>query len=100
KYIINPENERKFNSQIKVRVLVDNEMPLETLEVLMTYISTLANNPTLTLLEDKELNNFITFNCKPDATEEIIEKIRDFASLNNIEIQSIRKSIFPNKVIS
>ncbi|KCY22663.1 hypothetical protein J596_0311 [Acinetobacter baumannii 21072] len=100
KYIINPENERKSSTQIKVRVLVDNEMPLETLEVLMTYISTLADDPTLTLLEDKELNNFITFNCKPEVTEEIIEKIRDFASLNNIEIKNIRKSIFPKKIIS
>lgn len=100
KYIINPENERNLSTQIKVRVLVDNEMPLETLEVLMTYISTLADNPTLTLLEDKELNNFITFNCKPEVTEEIIEKIRDFASLNNIEIKNFRKSIFPNKIIS
>ncbi|RSQ24223.1 hypothetical protein EA709_16665 [Acinetobacter baumannii] len=100
KYIINPENERKSSTQIKVRVLVDNEMPLETLEVLMTYISTLADDPTLTLMEDKELNNFITFNCKPEVTEEIIEKIRDFASLNNIEIKNIRKSIFPKKIIS
>ncbi|MCG9493625.1 hypothetical protein MCL36_13895 [Acinetobacter pittii] len=98
KYLINPENERKYNSQIRVRVLVDNEMPLETVEELMAYISTLANNPTFTLLEDKELNNFITFNCKPDASEEVIEKIRNFASINNIEIQNIRKSIFSNKI--
>lgn len=98
KYIINPENERKYlDSRLRVRVLVDNEMPLDTVEVLMSYISTLTTNPTFTLLEDKELNNFITFYCQSDLTNEIIKKIRNFASVNNIEIKSIRKSISPIK---
>ncbi|ENU4318209.1 hypothetical protein ACFH26_002818 [Acinetobacter baumannii] len=99
KYFINTENERKHPvSQIRVRVLLDKEMPLETIEILMSYIETLVNNPKVSLSEDKELTNFITFNCIADLTDEIIGKIKHFAFLNNIEIKNFRKSFLGNKI--
>lgn len=93
-YNINGGNERKYdNSKVRLRVYISNEMPLETIEILMTYISTLADNPKISLPEDKELNNYITFICDKREANEIITKINGFSKINNIEIHDIRKNI-------
>ncbi|MCT9188303.1 hypothetical protein KTH11_13780 [Acinetobacter baumannii] len=91
-YYLNPLEERMHeNSKISFKVYFSSELNYELVEMLMSYISTLAENTSLSIYEDKELSNYIYFNCYKDEASEIVNKIYSFSKNNNIGIQDILK---------
>lgn len=95
KYIIDAENDKNFidsRLRVRVRVSVDNEMPQETVQILISFIEILATKPTFRMMEGSELSNFVSFYCDAEEVDIIIQKIRNFAKSNNIEIGNIRKN--------
>ncbi|MEI1716879.1 hypothetical protein V8R86_10475 [Acinetobacter baumannii] len=92
-FVKSTKDDNYDNSKVRIRVYLSDNMLLETIEALRSYISTLGDNAIASLAREKELRNFISFSCEIQKADEIIDKIKRYSEINNIEIEHIRRSV-------